>query len=153
RAKAAKIDWLALQELGEAFPAMAQLANGNWVVAAGVSGEVEDGRVIVIDPLADRRDEVLLLNEEQFCANWNGDVLLIKRDQKPVSTETAFSFRWFVPELLRERRLFIDVAVAAILLYGLGLVVPIFFQLVIDKVLVHESFTTLYVLAAGAIAA
>jgi ATP-binding cassette, subfamily B, bacterial HlyB/CyaB len=153
RAKATKIDWLALQELGEAFPAMAQLANGNWVVAAGVSGEVEDGRVIVIDPLADRRDEVLLLNEEQFCANWNGDVLLIKRDQKPVSTETAFGFRWFVPELLRERRLFIDVAVAAILLYGLGLVVPIFFQLVIDKVLVHESFTTLYVLAAGAIAA
>ncbi|MGY3104439.1 ABC-type bacteriocin/lantibiotic exporter with double-glycine peptidase domain [Bradyrhizobium sp. LM6.9] len=36
------------------------------------------------------------------------------------------------------------------MLYALGLVVPIFFQLVIDKVLVHESFTTLYVLAAGA---
>src|SRR5204862_514722 len=32
----------------------------------------------------------------------------------------------------------------------LGLALPIFFQLVIDKVLVHESFTTLYVLAAGA---
>ena len=38
-------------------------------------------------------------------------------------------------------------------LYGLGLALPIFFQLVIDKVLVHESFTTLYVLAAGAAAA
>ena len=61
-----------------------------------------------------------------------------------------FGFRWFIPELLREWRLFADVAVAAILLYALGLVVPIFFQLVIDKVLVHESFTTLYVLAAGA---
>ena len=35
------------------------------------------------------------------------------------------------------------------MLYALGLVVPIFFQLVIDKVLVHESFTTLYVLAIG----
>ena len=33
-----------------------------------------------------------------------------------------------------------------LLLYALGLAVPIFFQLVIDKVLVHESFTTLYVL-------
>lgn len=153
RAKTAEIDWQALQELGEAFPAMVQLANGNWVVAAGLSGEIEDRRVIVIDPLADRRDEVLLVNEEQFCANWNGDVLLVKREQKSASSEKAFGFRWFVPELLRERRLFVDVAVAAILLYGLGLVVPIFFQLVIDKVLVHESFTTLYVLAAGAIAA
>lgn len=153
RAKTARIDWQALQDLGEAFPAMVQLGNGNWVVVAGVSGEAEDRRVSVIDPLADRRDEVLLVNEEQFCANWNGDVLLIKQDQKSIPTEKTFGFRWFVPELLRERRLFIDVAVAALLLYGLGLVVPIFFQLVIDKVLVHESFTTLYVLAAGATAA
>ena len=58
----------------------------------------------------------------------------------------SFGFRWFIPELFRERRLFVDVAIAAVLLYALGLVVPVFFQLVIDKVLVHESFTTLYVL-------
>lgn len=152
RASAAKIDWRALLDLGEAFPAMVQLANGNWVVVAGATGG-NDRRVSVIDPLADRRDEPLLVNEEQFCANWHGDVLLIKREQSIGTSERKFGFRWFVPELLRERRLFIDVAVAAILLYGLGLVVPIFFQLVIDKVLVHESFTTLYVLAAGAIAA
>jgi ATP-binding cassette subfamily B protein len=153
RAKTAKIDWQALEDLGEAFPAMVQLANGNWVVVAGVSGEPEDRRISVIDPLADRRDEALLVNEEQFCANWGGDVLLIKKGRKIAQSDKTFGFRWFVPELLRERRIFIDVAVAAILLYGLGLVVPIFFQLVIDKVLVHESFTTLYVLAAGAIVA
>ena len=68
-------------------------------------------------------------------------------------SQKAFGFRWFIPELLHEWRLFVDVAVAAILLYALGLALPIFFQLVIDKVLVHESFTTLYVLAAGAAAA
>lgn len=150
RAKSAKIDWDALQDLGEAFPAMVLLANGNWVVVAGVAGEPEDRRVFVHDPLADRSHEALLVNREQFCANWDGDVLLVKADQKTSQGEKSFGFRWFIPDLLRERRLFIDVAIAAILLYGLGLVVPIFFQLVIDKVLVHESFTTLYVLAAGA---
>ncbi|WP_022722515.1 peptidase domain-containing ABC transporter [Rhodopseudomonas sp. B29] len=152
KASAAKIDWQALLNLEEAFPAIAHLANGNWVVVAGTSGE-EDKRVCVIDPLAERRDEPLLVNEELFCANWQGDVLLIKQDKNNTASDKKFGFRWFAPELLRERRLFIDVAVAAIMLYGLGLVVPIFFQLVIDKVLVHESFTTLYVLAAGAIAA
>lgn len=153
RAKTAKIDWQALQDLGEAFPAMIQLANGNWVVIAGVGGEPEHRYVSVIDPLAERRNEALLVDEQQLCANWDGDVLLVKPDQTSVRSGGQFGFRWFIPELLRERRLFIDVAVAAILLYGLGLVVPIFFQLVIDKVLVHESFTTLYVLAAGAITA
>ncbi|RJF78746.1 peptidase domain-containing ABC transporter [Rhodopseudomonas palustris] len=152
RAKAAKIEWRTLLDLGEAFPAMVQLANGNWIVVAGAKGGVDEC-VSVIDPLAERRDEPLLINEEQFCANWHGDVLLIKQDQSQGTSEKKFGFRWFIPELLRERRLFIDVAIVATVLYGLGLVVPIFFQLVIDKVLVHESFTTLYVLAVGAIAA
>ena len=67
--------------------------------------------------------------------------------------QRSFGFRWFIPELFRERRLFVDVAIAAVLLYALGLVIPVFFQLVIDKVLVHESFTTLYVLSAGVVGA
>jgi ATP-binding cassette, subfamily B, bacterial HlyB/CyaB len=54
------------------------------------------------------------------------------------------------PRVVSQWRLFADVAVAAILLYALGLALPIFFQLVIDKVLVHGSFTTFYVLAGGA---
>jgi len=42
-----------------------------------------------------------------------------------------------------------DVAIAALLLYALGLATPIFFQLIIDKVLVHQSYATLTVLAIG----
>ena len=95
----------------------------------------------------------LIVDRDLFCARWNGDVILIKRERLVVGRPTAFGLRWFVPELLRQWRLFADVAIAAILLYALGLALPIFFQLVIDKVLVHESFTTLYVLAAGATAA
>jgi ATP-binding cassette subfamily B protein len=45
------------------------------------------------------------------------------------------------------------VALAAIVLYALGLATPIFFQLVIDKVLVHQSYATLYVLSAGIVLA
>src|SRR5262249_2771650 len=88
--------------------------------------------------------------KDRFCANWRGEAILIKRNSAQYEPQRLFGFRWFVPELLREWRLFADVAVAAILLYALGLALPIFFQLVIDKVLVHESFTTLSVLAGGA---
>ena len=154
RARGARIDWKTLFDLGEAFPAIAQLANGNWVVVTG-AGILPDGKgaISVVDPLADRKNEPIVVTKEQFCANWHGEALLIKQGQHSSGSKESFGFRWFVPELLRERRLFIDVAVAAILLYALGLILPIFFQLVIDKVLVHESFTTLYVLAVGAIGA
>jgi subfamily B ATP-binding cassette protein HlyB/CyaB len=154
RAQSTQIDWGALFRLGEAYPALVRLANGNWIVVLG-AGQGPDGAetVSVFDPLADRKDEPLVVDRVRFCARWAGDAILIKREHLASDGRRTFGLRWFIPELLRQWRLFTDVAIAAILLYALGLALPIFFQLVIDKVLVHESFTTLYVLAAGATAA
>ncbi len=154
RARTTTADWETLFALGEAYPAAVQLSNGNWVVVTAAAA-APDGEqsVRVIDPLAERQNEPVIVDRTRFCANWSGVVLLAKRNNRSAGARVKFGFRWFTPELLREWRLFVDVAVASILLYALGLVVPIFFQLVIDKVLVHESFTTLYVLAVGAIGA
>jgi ATP-binding cassette subfamily B protein len=140
--------------MGEAYPVLLRLFNGNWVVVLRVA-ERSDGAaaVVVFDPLAERQDEPLIVDRDQFCARWQGGAILIKREKLSSEGRKKFGIRWFVPELLRQRRLFADVAICALLLYALGLALPIFFQLVIDKVLVHESFTTLYVLAAGAAAA
>jgi ATP-binding cassette subfamily B protein len=154
RARHTQLDWGALFRLGEAYPALVRLKNGNWIVVLG-AGERPDGTeaISIFDPLAERQDEALIVDKDLFCARWSGDAILVKRNGRTADGRPAFGLRWFVPELLRQWRLFADVAVAAILLYALGLALPIFFQLVIDKVLVHESFTTLYVLAAGATAA
>jgi ATP-binding cassette, subfamily B, bacterial HlyB/CyaB len=153
RAKMAQLPWDALLELGEAYPALAQLSNGNWVIVLAACKDMAgDDAVCVFDPLAQRL-EPLVVAKENFCSNWRGDVMLLKRGGGRAGSSQPFGFHWFIPELLRQRRIFADVAIAAVVLYGLGLVVPIFFQLVIDKVLVHESFTTLYVLVAGVTAA
>jgi ATP-binding cassette subfamily B protein len=154
RAQTAKLDWESLCRLGEAYPALVQLSNRNWVVVvgAGVDGDGAE-TVTVFDPLAERKDEPVVVGADRFCGRWQGTTILVKRERRPTDERRAFGLRWFVPELLREWRLFSDVAIAAVFLYALGLALPFFFQLVIDKVLVHESFTTLYVLSAGAIIA
>ena len=149
RARFAHLTWDTLMRLGQAYPALARLANGNWIVvaAAGKNAAGEEA-VEVFDPLAER-PEPLVVTKAVFCENWGGEVVVAKRSRALPGTPRPFGFGWFTPELLRQRRLFAEVAIAALMLYALGLVVPIFFQLVIDKVLVHESFTTLYVLAIG----
>jgi subfamily B ATP-binding cassette protein HlyB/CyaB len=153
RARATRLEWDALANLGEAYPALAKLANGNWIIVIGVNKDSSgDEAVTVLDPLAER-PEPLLVARQSFCTNWRGDVLLVKRNHSRSAAHRSFGVHWFFPELIRERRLFADVAIAAVLLYALGLILPIFFQLVIDKVLLHESFTTLYVLSAGAVVA
>ena len=153
RARATRLSWNDFVVLDGAFPALVPLTNGNWVIALGLSRDPAGETTLdILDPLAER-PEPLIISRASFCDQWGGDVILIKRNNENLNHPQSFGFRWFIPELLRERRLFADVAVAAILLYALGLIIPIFFQLVIDKVLVHETFTTLYVLAVGVVIA
>jgi ATP-binding cassette, subfamily B, bacterial HlyB/CyaB len=61
----------------------------------------------------------------------------------------AFGFRWFVPELLRHKRIWRDVLVASLAIQLLALGSPLFTQAIIDKVVVHRTESTLIALGAG----
>jgi subfamily B ATP-binding cassette protein HlyB/CyaB len=66
----------------------------------------------------------------------------------PVRT-APFGFRWFVPELLKHRRIWRDVLLASAAIQLLALAVPLFTQVVIDKVVVHRTENTLIVIGAA----
>lgn len=150
RARRARVKRAAIQRLGQAYPALARLENGNWVAVLGAEPD-DSGAVILrlFDPLAGVPGGIITVTLDQFAKRWRGDLLLAKRSYGIADPEQRFGFRWFVPEILRQGRFVLDVAVAALFLYALGLATPIFFQLVIDKVLVHQSYSTLSVLAVG----
>src|SRR5690349_20192637 len=75
RAKSLKIAWNDLEKLGEAYPVIARLSNGNSIVIVGFCDEA----VGVIDPLADRPG-MLHLTQDMFCKKWQGEVLLLRRN-------------------------------------------------------------------------
>ncbi|MFS1902018.1 ABC transporter transmembrane domain-containing protein [Vibrio lentus] len=58
-----------------------------------------------------------------------------------------FDIRWFIPEFLRHKKLLSSVLFFSFLLQLLALISPLFFQVVMDKVLVHANLSTLDVLA------
>ena len=60
-----------------------------------------------------------------------------------------FDFSWFIPALVKHRRLLGEVLFISFMLQLFGLVSPLFFQVVMDKVLVHRGLTTLDVLVVG----
>lgn len=86
------------------------------------------------------------VREEEYAALCTGEVLLLKRVFSLLDEEQPFGLRWFVPEFLRQKKLLGEVALAVLAISAIGLVTPLFFQLVVDKVLVHQSYTTLTVL-------
>ncbi|MBS0419790.1 MAG: peptidase domain-containing ABC transporter [Proteobacteria bacterium] len=60
-----------------------------------------------------------------------------------------FGLRWFVPELLKHRRIWRDVLLASLVLQLMALATPLFTQVIIDKVVVHRTESTLIALGAG----
>jgi subfamily B ATP-binding cassette protein HlyB/CyaB len=151
KAKASKLSWEKLLGQGGVFPIMARLNNGNAVIVVGARAE-GDGKVALLDPLEEGAG-VILLDRAQFSSRWDGDVVLIKRQHALTDPNQPFGLRWFIPEILKQKAAFRDIFIAAIAIQLLGLASPIFFQLVIDKVLAHQSVTTLWVLTIGMVIA
>ncbi|OMH38898.1 peptidase domain-containing ABC transporter [Motiliproteus sp. MSK22-1] len=85
-----------------------------------------------------RLPQTLSLSEIQ--AQWTGDVVLLQ------GAAFRFDVSWFIPEFVRHRWLLIEVLLFSLMLQLLALVTPLFFQVVMDKVLVHQSLSTLDVL-------
>ena len=148
QAKALHMSWQDLGKLKKAWPALARLKNGRHVVLAGM-GKDREGKALIglYDPL--RTDGHLRMGEEEFSAIWSGELYLIQRRYKLSDENQPFSLRWFMPEFLRQKVTFFDIGLAVLFINLIALVTPIFFQIVIDKVLVNQAFTTLHVLGIG----
>lgn len=153
KARRVMLDWAGLAELSGAFPAIARLKNGNFVVVVGIRRAEAGASAVVMDPLARPANAVFAVPESAFRDSWSGELVLAKREYALLDENQPFGLRWFFPEIARQKGLLRDVALAALTLHVLALAVPIFLQLVIDKVVVHRGYSTLYVLTAGVILA
>ncbi|MFA4894308.1 cysteine peptidase family C39 domain-containing protein, partial [Brevundimonas sp.] len=131
RAKAARID---LDQLSEApLPAIARALSGEYFLIAAL-----------------RDDEVLIqragqgaerLNAAQLGAIWSGRMVLVTT-RASSGAAMKFDVTWFIPALVKYRWMLGDVLAASLVLQLFALATPLIFQVVIDKVLVHQGLTT-----------
>ena len=96
------------------------------------------------------------LPAEAFAARFTGTAFQLagatKSVQDPDSAsadQSTFGFRWFLPELLKHKHVWRDVLIASLIIQLLALGTPLFTQVVIDKVVVHHTQSTLIVIAIG----
>jgi ATP-binding cassette, subfamily B, bacterial len=129
-------DWLDLPQLP--LPALLERRPGHWVVLY----EVKGNRAIVADPISEDRT-CLSLSSKAFSAKWNGELW----SATPLDKPQKFNLTWFIPVVWQYRRLLIEVLLASLILQILGLATPILTQVIIDKAMIHESFSTLDVMA------
>jgi ATP-binding cassette, subfamily B, bacterial HlyB/CyaB len=86
------------------------------------------------------------LKPARFIEDWGdeGQVLLLKATKE--TPKERFGLSWFVPSLIRYRRVLVEVLIASFFVQLFGLANPLMIQLIIDKVIVQNSISTLNVL-------
>ena len=136
--------WDDITRLGSAYPVMAEQKEGHWVIVASTLS-LADGRVVaaVLNPLSEQTG-VQLVSREQFSETWTGRLILSKRKFKITDESQPFGLMWFMPEIVKYGRYFRDVAIAAMMSNLISFATPLFFQIMIDKVIPHHSYQTLF---------
>ncbi|NGZ05432.1 MAG: peptidase domain-containing ABC transporter [Magnetococcales bacterium] len=135
--------WRDLTGLGGAYPVLAETRDGHWLVVTRVARASDDEEsVTLLDPRWEQGGP-RLLNRREFEADWSGVLILCKREHEQEITRKPFGLSWFLPEIFNQGKLLRNVAIAAILSSFLGLATPVFFNIMIDRVIPHQSHQTL----------
>lgn len=119
------------------LPALAHGPQGWFVI-----GRVLDDGVLIQRP----GEPVRKVDRDGLDAIWSGDLVLLTTRESEAAANAKFDMRWFIPQVVKYRRLIGEVLLITLAVNLLGLASPLLFQNVIDKVLVHQSASTLSVL-------
>ncbi len=112
--------------------------------------KADEERIVMFEPGA---ASGATLSAADFERRYAGELILFAPQPEPLADtdsaaagKEAFGFSWFVPELLKHRKIWRDVLLASLTIQLVALATPLFTQVVLDKVIVHQSLNTLTVI-------
>lgn len=146
KCKRTHLTWKKLFYIGNVFPFIARLRDDKYVIVSGVRGEDESGQVAIVDPSRGNLGFVFL-DQARFEAIWDGQCFLTKKLYKLSDANKPFGLDWFIPEMLRHKKMFRDVGLATMTVNILAIAFPIYIQLAFDKAVGHRALSTLIVLS------
>ena len=126
-------------------PAIARFSGSRMVVLA----KAAEDKVLIHDPLI---GNPTVMNRGEFEKVYAGQVILVTRRSKTILEESKFGLGWFAKALTRFKTAFVEVIAYSFIIQLFQLASPIFFQVIIDKVLIHRGLETLDVLIFAMIA-
>ncbi len=152
KTKRLRLTWEKLEKGQSIFPVIAEKNNGKYAVFCGFRKNGEQEEAVLLDPESENHDapnHFTFLAREQFESDYTGSFILLKKTYRLSDESQPFSLRWFIPEFIKNKGIFGEIALMVAMLTVFSLIVPLFFQIVVDKVLVNQAYNTLNVLGIG----
>lgn len=136
-----------LPRLGKTLPAILRAKDGGAFILEDARSDPSKGTIAVIRDPSASEDALLAIDELHLAEVWRGETILVKRVHSAGDERQPFGLRWLAGQVLRERRLFLDIAAAALISTVFALGPPFMVMIVMNRVLVNHSYATLDVLS------
>ena len=151
------LSWEKFENIRNVYPALLWKKNGKAALLCGMrkdeNGEMQAAIVDPETPQASEPSPFIFVGREEFEQTYTYEVTCFKKIYRLSDQSRPFSLAWFIPEFMRLKGVFGQIALLVAMLTVLSLAIPLFFQIVVDKVLVNRSYNTLNVLGAGVVIA
>jgi subfamily B ATP-binding cassette protein HlyB/CyaB len=128
------------------LPAVAIDKEGNFFIAVKYGYDSEDkskAKMIIQQP---GTPTAQVITPEEFLERWSGQFIFFTSKMTYLRDLSKFDFSWFIPAIVKYRRLLSEVMLISFVLQLIGLITPLGFQVVMDKVLVNHAMQTLNVI-------
>ncbi len=133
------------------LPAIARLKNGNYfIVAKADAGEGQTVQRLLVQFV---NQPPSMMTVQDFIEQTTGELIFFASKATFTGALARFDFTWFIPAIVKYRKLLGEVLLISFVLQLIALITPLFFQVVMDKVLVNHAMNTLDVIAIGLICA
>ncbi len=123
------------------LPAIAKRKDGTYFILAKIAKD--EDKILIQCPLAGRPETI---TQSQFEEQWDGTLLLMTTRDMLSGDARKFDISWFIPAVIKYRHLFGEVILASFFIQVFATVSPLFFMVIIDKVLVSRGLSSLDVL-------
>ena len=127
------------------FPAIFILKNKTYGVI--LKPDFENEKALVFIPEEQKAREVTF---EELSEIGSGEYIFLSH--KLINEQIKFGFKWFFIEIMKYKRIIAEVMLGSFVVQLFGLVTPLFTQVILDKVIVHRSMSTLDVLGIAFVA-
>lgn len=122
------------------LPAIARLKDGMYVTILKV--DIDKEELLLYDK---QNNQPYTKPFEEFKKIANDEVIILKH--KTANDQIKFGFIWFYNQIMNYKKIVGEILLASFVVQLFGLVTPLFTQVILDKVLVHQSLSTLNVIA------
>lgn len=139
-----------LPQVARALPAILRAKDGGALILEEARTDPVKGTVAVIRDPGAADDVVFAIDELHLAEVWEGEAILIKRRHASSDDEQQqrFNLMWLVRQVMREKKLFNGILLAAVVGSVFAIAPAFVMRIIIDRVIVNQSLTTLNVLLA-----